>query len=205
MDYEDRLRVWCTALLKSMAYYNGRGLLIPLPRAVRELNAATDGPQIRAAQLERIVAEFKDISPPYPSVDPALTARAAKTQERAADRAEKHRLRLRKSRGSEVLDTRHPHMDAGSALAHIEMIRRKATPARDRGSPKHAYGYEVINGIPRWNNGGHRIPVAVAQSNNKRRLLRASRVGKVAPERDKTEPKYELLGAAEHIEHKRRA
>ena len=56
----------------------------------------------------------------------------------------------------------------------------------------------MINGIPRWNNGGHRIPVAVAQGNNKRRLLRASRVGKVAPERNKTEPKYELLGAAEH-------
>ena len=76
LSYEDRLRVWMTALIKGMAYWNGRGLLIPVRQAVEELNAYLDlGRQMRAAQLKRIVAEFKDTSPPYSSFD--LTMRAA--------------------------------------------------------------------------------------------------------------------------------
>ncbi len=65
------------ALLKGTAYWNGRGLLIPLRQAVEELNACLDlGRQMRAAQLKRIVAEFKDTPPPYWSFD--LKMRAAK-------------------------------------------------------------------------------------------------------------------------------
>ena len=133
MDYEDRLHVWCTALLKGMPYYNGRGLLIPLPQAVRELNALTDGPQVRAAQLGRIVAEFKDISPPYPSFDPALQC----AQDRAADRAEVDRLRKRKSRGTAYDGTATPDIYAEGADTPIEMVRKKSRPRGHRGSPKH--------------------------------------------------------------------
>ena len=76
MTYEDRLRVWMAALLKGMAYWNGRGLLIPVRQAVEELNGCLDlGRQMRAAQLKRIVAEFKDTAPPYSSFD--LKMRAA--------------------------------------------------------------------------------------------------------------------------------
>jgi len=76
LSYEDRLRVWMAALLKGMAYWNGRGLLIPVRQAVEELNGCLDlGRQMRAAQLKRIVAEFKDTAPPYSSFD--LKMRAA--------------------------------------------------------------------------------------------------------------------------------
>jgi len=70
LSYEDRLRVWMAALIKGMAYWNGRGLLIPVRQAVEELNGSLDlGRQMRAAQLKRIVAEFKDTAPPYSSFD----------------------------------------------------------------------------------------------------------------------------------------
>jgi hypothetical protein len=76
MTYEDRLRVWTATLSKGMAYWNGRGLLIPVRQAVEELNGCLDlGRQMRAAQLKRIVAEFKDTAPPYSSFD--LKTRAA--------------------------------------------------------------------------------------------------------------------------------
>ncbi len=109
MTYEDRLRVWTAALLKGMAYWNGRGLLIPVPQAVEELNASLDlGRQMRAAQLKRIVAEFKDTPPPYPSFDLKM---------RAANRW--------------AVGTEH--------------------------SPASGYGYVLVNGAPRWNNGGQRL------------------------------------------------
>jgi hypothetical protein len=78
LSYEDRLHVWLLACWHGMAYWNGHGLLISAPQAVRELNALTDGPQIREAQLARIVVEFKDTSPPYVSFDPALNSRFRK-------------------------------------------------------------------------------------------------------------------------------
>ena len=95
MDYEDRLRVWCVALMKGIAYWNGRGLLVPLQKAVKELNASAEVGQLRATQLKRIVAEFKDTSPPYSSFDPRLTLAAEKQRERAAERAAKHRAYMR--------------------------------------------------------------------------------------------------------------
>jgi hypothetical protein len=95
MDYEDRLRVWCVVLKMGMAYWNGRCLLIPLQQAVEELNASPEVGQLRAAQLKRIVAEFKDTAPPYSSFDPRLKLRAEKKQERAAERAAKHRAYMR--------------------------------------------------------------------------------------------------------------
>ncbi len=109
LSYEDRLRVWMVALLKGMAYWNGRGLLIPVRQAVEELNGCLDlGRQIRAAQLKRIVAEFKDTPPPYSSFDLKM---------RAANRR--------------AVGTEH--------------------------SPARGYGCVLVNGVPRWNNGGHRL------------------------------------------------
>jgi hypothetical protein len=102
LSYEDRLHVWLLACWHGMAYWNGHGLLISAPQAVRELNALTDGPQIREDRLRKIVAEFKDTSPPYASADPA-------------------------------------------SIKHNE------------GRPASAYGYELVNGVPRWNNGGLRV------------------------------------------------
>lgn len=109
LRYEDRLRVWMAALLKGMAYWNGRGLLIPVREAVAELNASLDlGRQIRCAQLKRIVAEFKDTPPPYSSC--VLKMRAA----------------TRRAVGTEH-------------------------------SPASGYGNVLVNSVPRWNNGGHRL------------------------------------------------
>ena len=95
MDYEDRLRVWCVALKMGMAYWSGRGLLIPLQQAVKELNGSAEVGQLRGAQLKRIVAEFKDTPPPYSSFDPRLALAAEKQRERAAERAAKHRAYMR--------------------------------------------------------------------------------------------------------------
>ena len=84
MNYEDRLHVWCIALLKGMPYWNGRGLLIPPGQAVEKLNASPHldrGDQLRAVQLNEIVAEFKDTAPPYPSFDPRLKQRAEKRRD----------------------------------------------------------------------------------------------------------------------------
>jgi len=99
LSYEDRLHVWLLACWHGMAYWNGHGLLVSAPQAVRELNALTDGPQIREDRLRKIVAEFKDTSPPYASTDRA-------------------------------------------SIKHNE------------GRPASAYGYELVSGVPRWNNGG---------------------------------------------------
>ena len=53
----------------------GRGLLIPVRQAVEELNGCLDlGRQMRAAQLKRIIAEFKDTAPPYSSFDLKMRA-----------------------------------------------------------------------------------------------------------------------------------
>ena len=95
MDYEDRLQVWCVALKKAIAYWNGHGLLVPLQQAVKQLNASAEVGQLRASQLKRIVAEFKDTSPPYSSFDPRLTLEAEKQRERTAERAAKHRAYMR--------------------------------------------------------------------------------------------------------------
>src|SRR4051812_14846618 len=95
MSYEDRLRVWCIALKKGIAYWNGHGLLVPLQQAVMELNGSAEVGQLRSAQLKRIVAEFKDTSPPYSSFDPRLALEAEKQRERAAERAAKHRAYMR--------------------------------------------------------------------------------------------------------------
>ena len=111
MDYEERLHVWCIALKMGMAYWNGRGLLIPPSKAVEELNASphlNHGGQLRAVQLNEIVAEFKDTAPPYPSFDPRLKLRAEKRRERAAEQAAKHRVymreRMREKRAPRLAD-----------------------------------------------------------------------------------------------------
>ena len=151
MSYEDRLYVWLLACWHGMAYWNKRGLLVSAPQALRELNALTDGPQIREAQIARIVAEFKNTSPPYVSFDPALQ------QDRAADRAEVDRLRKRKSRGAGYIGSGPPDICAKSADAPIEIIRKKAAPRGHRGSPKHTFGYVLVNGVPQWNNGARTL------------------------------------------------
>ena len=95
LNYEDRLHAWLLACWHGMAYWKGHGLLISAPQAVRELNALTDGPQIREDRLRKIVTEFKDTAPPYSSFDPPLKLRAEKQRERAAERAAKHRANMR--------------------------------------------------------------------------------------------------------------
>ena len=78
-------------------------------QAVEELNACLDlGRQMRAAQLKRIVAEFKDTAPPYSSFDLKMRAATRRT-----------------------VGTEH--------------------------SPASGYGYVLVNGVARWNNGGHRV------------------------------------------------
>ena len=149
MRYEDQLYVWLLACWHGMAYWKGRGLLISAPQAVRELNALTDGPQVREDRLRKIVTEFKNTAPPYVSTDPAVHAAHA----RVVERTELDRLRKRKSRGTAANDTRAPHIPAESADAPIEILRKKPGVLRRRASTKHAYGYVVVNGVPQWNNG----------------------------------------------------
>ncbi len=111
--YEDRLRVWTVAVKEGMAasYTPADGpsvrgsyseaasgrLLVSLDDAVKELNAnpALDVAQLRAAQLERIVAEFQDVLPPYPSFDPTLRAKMIEVAEREAERRQKKRQYMR--------------------------------------------------------------------------------------------------------------
>lgn len=116
MLYEDRLYVWLLACWHGMAYWKGHGLLISAPQAVRELNALTDGPQIREDRLRKIVTEFKNTSPPYASTDPA-------------------------------------------SIKHNE------------GRPASAYGYELVNGVPRWNN-GHLARAETAAPDDQRKVYK---------------------------------
>ncbi len=84
-----------------IAYWNKRGLLISLQHAVEELNARprlADVPQLRADQLKRIVAELKDVSPPYSSFDPALRKQTAQAEKRKSDRREYMRQYMRQRR-----------------------------------------------------------------------------------------------------------
>ena len=138
LSYQDRLRIWMAALLKDMAYWNGRGLLITVRQAVEELNVSLDlGRQVRAAQLKRIVAEFKDTSPPYSSFDPRLALASEKRRERAAERAAKHRAymrdRMREKRsaveqvpprfcGSKGMGTRPPEIWAKTTKRSVEFV-----------------------------------------------------------------------------------
>ena len=137
MDYEDRLQVWCVALKKGTAYWDGRGLLIPVQQAVKELNASAEVGQLRGAELKRIVAEFKDTAPPYPSFDPRMKLFLEKQRERTAERAAKHRAymreRMRKKRaageqvppqfcGSKGIDTGPPEIWAKTAKRAIDSI-----------------------------------------------------------------------------------
>ena len=119
MDYEDRLHVWLVACWHGMAYWNGHGLLISAPQAVRELNALTDGPQICEDRLRNIVSECKNTAPPYVSTDPAVHAAHA----RVVERTELDRLRKRKARGTHN-DTRTPDIHAKGVDAPIEMLRK---------------------------------------------------------------------------------
>ena len=98
MDYEDRLLVWCVAVREGIAYWNGRGLLTDVDRALVKLNAhprLSDVGQLRAVPLKRIVAEFKDRPPPYSSFDPRIEVRTERRQDQAAERAAKHRTYMR--------------------------------------------------------------------------------------------------------------
>ena len=72
---------------------------------------------------------------------------------RVVERTELDRLRKRKSRGTAANDTRAPHIPAESADAPIEILRKKPGVLRHRASPKHAYGYVLVNGVPQWHNG----------------------------------------------------
>ena len=99
MDYEDRLHVWLLACWHGMAYWNGHGLLISAPQAVRELNALTDGPQICEDRLRNIVSECKNTAPPYVSTDPAVHAAHA----RVVERTELDHLRKRKARRTQMI------------------------------------------------------------------------------------------------------
>jgi hypothetical protein len=76
------------------------------------------------------VAEFKDRSPPYSSFDPRLKLRAEKKQERAAERAAKHRAYMREKRADtwanlgsrRQIGTRGPEIWAKTASAGIDFI-----------------------------------------------------------------------------------
>ncbi len=119
LTYEDRVHVWCIACKLGVAApyapedvstrgkrhraQSGR-LLLPLHEAVAELNARLpDVPQLRGDQAKRIVAEFKDVAPPYSSFDPALRKQTVQAEKRKSDRREYMRKYMRQRRDNDGL------------------------------------------------------------------------------------------------------
>ena len=156
-SYEDQLYVWRLLLRDKLA---GKiapahpkdnraleyALLIPEQMAVDEINAITDVEPITRKMLTAIVREFASKAPPYPSF--AIDGRVVYMREPMRKR---RAVSKNGTTGTQVPNV--PKL----LTKRVDSKGKKESHVADRGSPSaspaSAYGYVLVNGIPRWNKG----------------------------------------------------